>query len=434
MFKEKEVGIKLPRNKERTENKPIEIKKPDEFLYFPVHGRLGRNAKIFVEVGDKVKIGSVLAIYYFGNIKINITSSVSGEVVGFKEVDTFRGIQDAVIVKNDFLDTEDLMEPLKDDATVADLVKQCREAGLIGTDNSLSTNKQFSVRKGEISYIFINGAECEGYSTAFSRVLIEYAEEIVKIAEYVRKIYDSKLAFITMVEDDTESVEAINNEIKKQKLDKVIGFTIPNLYPQDDSGFLIRKVLKSYKTSESYSDAGVLFSDVSTYKAVYDAVFKGLHFKERVVTVTGDIVKNPKNLSMRTGTLISSLLKECDASINSENNYIDGGPMMGRNINDLDSPIPKQSSTILALPPLKKRKESACVKCSGCVVICPVKLMPIKIATAYRKRQYSKYLEYNSLECMDCGLCSFMCPSCIDLAREVREYNNKVEELRDGKN
>ena len=433
MFKNKvHQGILIPKNKELTKDKPIEISKPPRFLYFPMSMHIGNPAEIQVNLGDQVKIGSLLG-KADGFISANVHSSVSGKVVEIKDMNTFRGETKVVVVENDFKDEETLMERLDDNIDIDTFVKRIADAGITGKGGAgFPTSVKYKADKDKMKYIVVNGAECEPYSTTDHRIMVENPFDIVDAINLIDKIYDIQEAHIAVEGHMDDAIKTLNEAIEKSHTDEMYVHELDDEYPQGHAGLQIREVLGiEIEEGARTGDVGVLQSNVSTVRAIYNAVIEGKALTSRVITVTGDMVNNPKNLLVRNGTPVSHLIEECGGLKGDNYTMINGGPMMGKAFEDASFPIDKDTTTILINTPFEKGEESACIRCSKCVHSCPMALQPIVISNAYKNNGIHLVPQLRSESCILCGVCSYVCPANIPLLENIQALNAKWKEQKD---
>lgn len=426
-------GIDIPKNKDYTKDKPIELSNPPEYLYFPMNMHIGTPAEISVDIGDRVKIGQILGKAQ-GFMSANISSSVSGEVVEIKEMTTLRGDYEVVVVKNDFKDDENLMDPLLGGIDTETLVDRIEEAGIVGKGGAgFPTKVKYKNKAEDIDYLVINGSECEGYSTTDYRVMVEYADQIVVMVKKLIEIYGIKEAFIAIENNNQMAIDSINQAIKANNVANFKVHQLGTKYPQGHDGLQIREVLGTEIPDAKYpADLSIIQSNVSTILAIYDAVFKGLHYSRRVMTISGELINNPKNLMVRIGTPISHLIDECGGLKDGDVKLINGGPMMGKNIESIESPVEKNTTTILAIEQPVEKIETACIRCARCIDVCPVDLEPVSISKAYRDNDIAKGLSLRSQACISCGCCTYICPANIPLLENIQKLNEKMEEQFNG--
>lgn len=426
-------GINMPKNKGFTKYKPIEISNPPQYLYFPMNMHIGAPAEIAVEVGDKVKIGDVLG-RASGFMSTNISSSVSGQVVEIKNIETLRGDNEVVVVKNDFKDQENLMEPLLGKIDSEALVDRIDQAGIVGKGGAgFPTKVKYKNDPDNIDYLVINGSECEGYSTTDFRVMVEFADQIALMVKKIIEIYGIKEAFLAIERDNEDAIKAINQAIEANNVSNFKVHLLGTNYPQGHDALQIRDVLGTEIPNAKYpADLAIIQSNVSTIKSIYDAVFLGLHYSKRVMTVSGEKVNNPKNLMVRIGTPISHLINECGGLKDGDIRLINGGPMMGKDINSIASPVEKNTTTILAIDQVKKKEETSCIRCARCIDVCPVDLQPVSISKAYRDNNINRGIELRSNACINCGCCTYICPANIPLLDNIQKLNQKLKEQFNG--
>lgn len=421
-------GARIPEHKERTRDKKVEDIKAPKYLYYPMSMHIGKPAKPAVKVGDSVKIGTLLGESE-GGVSANIHSSVSGIVVSVGEEEGFRGESESIVVENDYKDEKVKLEDLVEDISIEDFTSRLEEAGITGKGGAgFPAHIKYDMERHKAEYLVINGAECEPYSTADHRCMVEYADEIIKITSLIMKIYHIDEAHIAVEEHMQESQRSLDKAIRNNKAENIKVDVLPAIYPQGHSGIQIDQVLGiEVREWERSGDVGVLQSNVSTIKAIHDAVIKNESFHKRIITVTGPMIKNPKNIMVRVGTRVEHIVQECGGFHEGERININGGPMMGKSFDDLDLPADKDTTTLLFLEKHRKEEERACIRCARCINHCPVSLQPILISNAYRSREYELGIDLKSKSCISCGTCSYICPSKINLLDDIQKLNKELE-------
>lgn len=423
-------GISIPKNKDKTKDLPTEDATVPETLYFPMAMHIGKPAEVSVTKGDKVKIGTVVGSGEEG-LSANIHSSISGVVKEIKEMESLRGKSQTVIIENDFKD-EMLKLPILDNKIDTKTFSQrLRDAGITGKGGAgFPTSIKYDEDKNKINYLVVNGSECEPYSTTDHRCMVEYSEEIIKIIKLICEIYSIDYAYIAVEHPMKEAIKNLESAIKKENADNIILHELGDEYPQGHSGLQIREVLGiEIEENQRSGDVGVLQSNVSTIKAIYDAVFLGLPFTKRIITVTGSKIKEPKNLLTRIGTPIQSLIEDCKGLKGEEITMINGGPMMGKEFKDINLPVDKDTTTLLFLEKIEIKPEEECIRCAKCINHCPVALQPIIISNNFIDGRYEKAPLLRSESCIFCGICTYVCPASIPLLKNIQKLNKKWEEL-----
>ncbi|WP_422485391.1 electron transport complex subunit RsxC [Gudongella sp. DL1XJH-153] len=424
-------GLQIPKNKEATRNlKTIEATAP-KLLYFPMDMHIGSPAKVEVEVGDRVQIGTLLGSRDKG-ISTNIHSSVSGKVVAIENRRVFRGESTCVVVENDFKDDADTLESIVEHLESEEFSERIQDAGITGKGGAgFPTAIKYNKEHKEVEYLVVNGSECEPYSTSDFRCMVEYSEEIVQIIRAISRIYVIDDTYIAVEDHMVEAIEQLQKAIDKTGTEHIRIHVLPSEYPQGHAGLQIREVL-GIETMEGQrsGDIGVLQSNVSTIKAIYDAVYDNRPLVKRIITVTGPMIKEPKNLMVRIGTPVSHLLEECGGLLQGEVDMINGGPMMGRIFHNTDIPVDKDTTTLLFMEKQQEREETDCIRCARCIDNCPVDLQPILISNTYREGAYDKAPALRSESCISCGTCTFVCPANIPLLEDIQALNKKWKEMQ----
>ena len=425
-------GVRIPDHKESTRDMKVESGAEPKLLYYPMAMHIGKPAKPVVKVGDRVKIGTLLGESE-GGLSANIHSSVSGRVVSVGDEEGFRGESEAIVVENDFNDEKEKLDDLGEDLTIEQFTNRLEEAGITGKGGAgFPAHIKYDMEKHKARYLLINGAECEPYSTADHRCMVEYADEIVKITRLIMRIYNIDEAHIAVEDDMNESREVLKKAVTDSGSDNIKIYQLPSVYPQGHAGLQIDQVLGiEVKEGQRTGDVGVLQSNVSTIKAIYDAVIKNETFHKRIITVTGPMIKSPKNLMVRVGTTVEHLVSECGGFHDGERININGGPMMGKSFDDLGLPADKDTTTLLFLEKHPQEEERPCIRCARCIDHCPVSLQPILISSAYRNREYHMGIPLKSESCISCGTCSYICPSKINLLDDILKLNKELEEKDD---
>lgn len=428
----KTKGAKVPSHKNLTKGLKVETLKAPKYLYYPMAMHIGKPAKPSVRVGDKVKIGTLLGESE-GGISSNIHASVSGIVVSVGKEESFRGVSHSIVVENDFKDEKERLEELGTNISPEEFAKRLEDAGITGKGGAgFPAHIKYNMEKHKAEYLLINGAECEPYSTTDHRCMVEYAQEIIEITSIIMKIYHIDEAYIAVEDHMKESIESLKNAIIKKNASNIKIYELPAIYPQGHAGLQIEQVLGiEIKEGERSGDIGVLQSNVSTIKAIYDAVIKNDPLYKRIITVTGPMIKNPKNLMVRIGTTVDHLVDECGGFNEGEVIKISGGPMMGKSFDDMRLPVDKDTTTLLFLKKHEKDEETQCIRCARCIDSCPVSLQPILISNAYRNREYDLGIPLKSQSCISCGTCTYICPSKIDLLKDIQNLNKKLEGKKD---
>lgn len=415
-------GIHISKHKSSS-NMPIEELALPDVVYIPVKQHIGAPAKIEAKVGDKVKVGSLLA-QADGIISANVFSSVSGEVKKIEEINDGKGwLVTVITIKREGDEFEPSMD-LSDDLVTEisedkEALRQAvRGAGIVGMGGAgFPTAVKTSIPEGKkADTLIINGIECEPYLTADSRLMEEKAEQIVIGVRILNKILGIQNAIIAIDENKPRAIEKLTQITKRY-----VGVNVQackSIYPQGGEKQLINTITKREVPSGMLPiDVGCVVQNVATVYAIYEAVQKHIPLFRRVLTVSGNISENPRNYLVRVGTPISFVLEQNNVDLSKVGKVIVGGPMMGQTIAALDAPVTKMTSgiTLLSEETSYKPEMTSCIRCGKCVDACPMGLMPLNIRQAVAENNKEELRKLHVQDCILCGSCSFVCPAKIPL-------------------
>ncbi|MDX9917898.1 MAG: electron transport complex subunit RsxC [Gudongella sp.] len=424
-------GVHVPEFKELTEEKSIIASESPQFAYIPLHQHTGAPCDPIVNVGDRVKIGQKIgesSAFVSGNIH----ASIAGTVKEIKILYTPTGMKTrCVVIENDGTEEKEEYEQREslDNLTPEEIIAIIKEKGITGMGGaSFPAHVKFSPPKEKpIDVIILNGAECEPYLTADHRVMLEYPELVVFGLKAIKKALSVEKAYIAVEDNKLNAVEAL-----KKAVDPADGIEVVALktkYPQGDEKRIIDAVTgRKVKTGALPMDVGCVVSNVSSAKAIAEAILYGKPLYERVVTVTGRGIAEPKNIMARIGTPFSDLISQCGGFVGKPGKVIGGGPMMGIAQFTLDVPIQKGSGGILVLPEeeVKEQEVLPCIKCGKCVDACPSRLQPLFISAYALKNEIEMADRYSALSCVECGACSFVCPSKRPISESIRNIKKEI--------
>jgi len=404
--------VKLAENKHYSQNKAIEKLPLPSKVYLPLIQHLGKICNPEVKVGDTVRLGQRIATIQ-ANLYAPIHASISGVVVAIQDwPHPVLGRAKAIVLEGNGQDDGTAFS-LKsrqeiDRLSPTDIRKIVLDAGIVGMGGaSFPTHIKLNPPK-PLNTLIINGAECEPYLTADGRLMVEKTAEIAEGIKLIAACLGIKEIYIGIEDNKPEAIKAFSGfpgiKVKVLKSD----------YPQGGEKQLIQNILgKQIPRGKLPFDIGVLVQNVATVYAVYEAVFKGKPLIERLVTVTGNCLENPKNLLVRLGTPIKNLIDFCGPLKEEPAKIIIGGPMMGTAQYTDEVPIIKSSGGLLLMnaQEAKTIEEGPCIRCAACVRGCPVGLMPCQINLASERSLWSLTKEYGAGDCIECGICNYVCPA-----------------------
>ena len=393
----------------------------------PLQQHLGSPSECTVKVGDSIGEGKLIG-KSTGFISANIHSPVPGKVVDMNEVFLPLGIKTKAVhieFEGEFDRSGKKWERQEWENTAPDqLRKTIEEGGIVGLGGAtFPTQVKYSIREGSsVEYFVVNGAECEPYLTADHRLLLEKTNEIVEGARIVRKILNADKVVIAIEENKPDAIQSMYEVVARQKLDFEV-VPLKMKYPQGDEKQLLKALTGREVPSGGLPiDIGAVVSNVGSIFAIFEVVVFGKPLIERVVTVTGSAIQNPQNLKVRIGTRIGELIEDCGGFKEEPGKIIAGGPMMGFAIYDLDIPVTKGVSGVLAFSrhEVKSYLETSCIQCGRCVRACPLGLSPTLLFKWIDHHEYDEALENGLLDCKECGCCSFVCPAHLPLVQGMK--------------
>ncbi len=426
-------GVNVPGHKEMTENLPIKRAVEPAVVTIPLHQHTGAPCEALVKVGDRVKVGQKIG-QSDAFVSAPVHSSVSGIVKSITPMAIPTGlIVDCIVIESDGkgeLD-EPIIEPKDlEELTSDEIIQIIREAGITGMGGAgFPTHVKLSPPSGKkIDTIIINGAECEPYITADHRNMVEEPEKIVFGLKVIMKAVKVEKGIIAIEENKLDAISALIEASKDEPNITVIPLKVK--YPQGDEKRLIDATLNRQVPSGGLPmDVGAIVCNISTTKAIAEAVQMGKPLYERVVTVTGNGIKEPKNLIVKIGTSFKDVIAQCGGfTEDAPGKIIMGGPMMGISQFSIDVPVIKGTGSILVLTEeeAKPVKVSPCIKCGKCLEVCPVKLQPLYLSTFSLKGRFDKAEEFHALDCVECGACSYICPAKRPLVESIRIAKKEI--------
>ena len=417
-------GIHFPDMKYLAKDKPIEPMPPSEHYFVALSQHIGAPAKPVVEVGATVAAGTLIA-RADGMISANVFSPVSGTVAGIETRKNKQGANAPIIhIKNDFKNCEEFMPPA--DVSDARAVRErIGEAGIVGLGGAgFPTLVKLSPSK-PVDILIINAAECEPYLTCDYRVMLDRTEEFVKGVKILSSCLGVARTVIGIEENKMEAYE------KLRAFDGFELILLEKKYPQGGEKQLIYACCGRVVPAKALPmDVGVVVQNVATALAVYEAVEKGKPLYERVVTVSGKGVAEPKNLLVKTGTLFEEALDFCGGISEDTQKLIAGGPMMGTSLYDASGVFTKTDSGLLALTGEEANvsQPSNCISCGACARACPMNLMPMYIDFYALAGDFKTSEKYGTNHCIECGCCANVCPAKRPLVQSIRLAKAKLRE------
>ncbi len=420
-------GVHPPGNKYLAETVSIKNAAIPSVLKVPLSQHIGSPADCLVSKGDEVKEGMLIG-KSTSFISANIHSPVPGTVSSVDTIYLPNGIssQAVVIEMQGEFDRLGKKQSQQDwsEASPSELLEIIKNMGIVGMGGAtFPTHVKFTIpREKKVRYFVVNGVECEPYLTADHRLMLEKSDQIFQGIEIVNKILGPEKIFIAIEENKPDAIEVMEKKAKESTL-PVSVVPLQMKYPQGDEKQVLKAVINREVPSGGLPiDIESVVSNVGTLFAIYEAAALSKPLIERTVTVSGGAIKQPGNYKVRIGTPISHLIEECGGFSKTPQKVVVGGPMMGFAVSDLDVPVVKGTSGILALSSdeVKGRRQTACLQCGRCIEVCPMGLNPTTLFKMIDHLEYSDALETGLMDCKECGCCGFVCPAHIPLVQGMK--------------
>ncbi len=425
-------GVHPYEGKELSQDKPVKEYLPKGELVYPMSQHIGAPAKPVVNVGDEVKVGQRIA-EAGGFVSANICSSVSGTVKAIEPRLVVNGSMcQSIVIENDGMYTlaegvgkkRDYKQMSKEEIRVA-----IGEAGIVGMGGAgFPTHVKLAPKnEDEIDYVIVNGAECEPYLTSDYRMMLEETDKIVVGLQVILSLFDNAKGIIAIEDNKPEAINVMLEAVKD--IDRIEVKVLKTKYPQGAERKMIYATTgRKLNSSLLPSDVGCVVNNIDTVIAVYMAVCECTPSIRRIVTVTGDAVKEPQNFNVRTGTMYSELLEAAGGLVKVPEKIIAGGAMMGMAIYDTNVPVTKISSALLCLEKDESAEfePTACIRCGRCVEVCPSNLVPQRMAEYAEVYDKASFEAINGMECYECGSCTYVCPARRRLTQAFAETRRSV--------
>ena len=434
-------GIHPYEGKELSKDHPIEKYLPKGDLVYPLSQHIGAPSVPCVKKGDTVLAGQKIADAG-GFVSVPLHASVSGTVKGIeKRLNATGSMVDCIVIENDqqYQETE-FQEARLEDLTKEEILNRIKEGGVVGMGGAgFPTHVKLAPKDpSKIEYILVNGAECEPYITSDYRRMIEEPEKVVKGLQVILTLFDSAKGYIC-IEDNKPDCIAKMKELVKD-IDRIEVKEMMTKYPQGGERTLIYAATgREINSTMLPADVGCVVDNVETVISVYKAVILGRPVNSRVVTVTGDGIKEPKNLLVLAGTDMSELVDAAGGLKGKIAKAISGGPMMGFALYDLHVPCTKTTSAFLFLEhdAVSEAQEiqTACINCGRCVSVCPGHVLPARLAKLAERGDMAgfealdgmeSFQKFDGMECCECGCCSYICPAKRPLTQSIKSMRKMV--------
>ncbi|MFI9651697.1 electron transport complex subunit RsxC [Guyparkeria halopsychrophila] len=434
-------GLDLDYHKAPASERPIgEMPLVDEYV-LPLHMHIGAPAIPVVSVGDHVGRGQLLA-----RPDDFISAAIHAPTSGVIQAIELRGLPhpgglsaQSIVLAADGEDREaEPLDPWPDyqDKSPVEIRARLREAGIVGLGGAVfpTAVKLATANPGGVETLVLNGAECEPFISCDDRLMQESPEPILRGAQMLLHAVGAARCLIGIEDNKPRAIEALQavidrlaDEEDERRLEIKV---VPSIYPAGGEKQLIRTLTGiEVPRNRHVTDYQMLCLNVGTVANSWRAVVEGRALTERVVTVAGGGVAEPRNLRVRIGTPMAKVIEAAGGYTDGVDRLLMGGPMMGFALHEDAVPVVKATNCLLALRPVDRDPTpppQPCIRCSRCSEACPADLLPQQLYWYARARQFERSHDYHLFDCIECGVCSAVCPSHIPLVQYFRHAKTEI--------
>ena len=415
-------GIHPEDRKSLSKDKKIERLPIPSELVISLSQHIGAPAEAVVQKGDRVTQGQMIA-KASSFVSAPVHSPVDGTVKDLRKAVLATGnTVDAIVITPDEAQSAEFNERFEwknlDKEALCNIV---RDSGIVGMGGAtFPTSVKFAVKDRKVEYLVINAVECEPYLTCDYRLMLERPEAIIEGTAITAKILNPEKIVIAVEENKEDAALLLEKTAREMGVDLTVAL-MKMKYPQGDEKQLLAAITKKEIPSGKLPlDIGCIVCNTSSVNAIYEAVVYHKPLFERVVTVSGECIGEPKNLIVPVGTSFQTLFDYCHGDKEKANELVAGGPMMGFDMPNLSCPTTKGNNGLLALESKKKSHIFPCMHCGKCAQHCPMKLTPNNMYRYITNGMYREAMDLGLMDCKECGCCAYSCPSGLDLVQAFK--------------
>jgi len=408
-------SIRVPHHK-NTAGRETEVMPIPDVVKICMSQNIGAPCKPLVQKGDYVKVGQKIGDTD-AFVSAPIHSSVSGTVKDIVQSrGSMGGMETLIVIEPDKKQviSEEVQVPHV--SNHAEFVKAVRESGMVGLGGaSFPTHIKLNPKNlDECKVLVVNAAECEPFITGDNRMMVEQGQDVLDGMRLIMKYLNLPKGIIGIEENKPDAIENLNHLIQENGYDDIEILKLQSRYPKGAERVLVYEATGQVMNAGVLpAQLGVILDNVSTIAILGEYFKTGMPIVRRRVTVDGDAVKDPKNVFVPIGTQLADVIDFCGGYKQEPRKIVMGGPMMGRATHSDESVTMKNTGAILAFgkDTAEVKQETACINCGRCIEACPFHLMPVIFAEAYQRKDVERLQQFNVMQCMGCGSCSYVCPA-----------------------
>jgi len=427
-------GIHPAHRKSSTQDEKIRRISPPKEVILPLQQHIGAPCQSLVKKGEEVKKGDKIA--EAGSfVSAPIHASISGKITAVElSIHPAGGKFKSIFIRGEGKE-EDWKGGDEKNTDLSELEPQeirnrVKEAGIVGLGGAtFPTHVKLTPPKEKpLDTVILNGCECEPYLTGDHRLMLEEPEKCLFGLKAIIKAVGARRGYVGIENNKMDAIALFQDKVAGEENVEVI--PLRTQYPQGGEKMLVKAILNREVPSEGIPlDVGVVVSNIGTAVAIAECLKFNKPLIERVVTVSGSVVRKPANLLVPLGTPFATFLEECDVKVDKMDRVIMGGPMMGISQATLRVPVVKGTTAILVLRKEEVRSplEDTCIRCAQCVDHCPLGLIPAELARLVKNSKWERLKDYHIMDCMECGCCAYVCPARIPIIQLIKLGKAEVQ-------
>lgn len=414
----------IPGYKDLSEHNDVINIEAGKQVFLPLYASHSTKFDVLVKEGDHVCVGTLLATCS-DRMFVPIYSSVSGTVSGIQKIMhmSLKPLDHIVIENDGKMETQAPLRPLDyQKASREELIDFMKNAGTIGLGGAgFPTYVKYQSDK-EVKKLIINAVECEPYITDDLKLIDAQFDLVLTGILAMKKMAQAQEAIIAIKKSHSEQLKLVEEAVAN--INGVSVVAVPDVYPMGWERVLVRQIMKK-EYEKLPIEVGAIVNNVTTAYAFANALLHGMPFVKRTVTISGNAIKQPQNISCPLGVPASELIAACGGYCADEVKLIAGGPMMGKTIVNDKFVVDRHLNAITVL--VNRPYDSvACLRCGQCCDVCPAGLQPVRIAQAGKIKDKAMMEKLQTMDCVECGLCTYICPSRLDVTENVRKAKRQL--------